>query len=145
MAMSDLIAFLTARLDEDAATALACLDINERVKVRRGLTPPRWLTSPDSSDITDAAGILRVRHTWVREGEHIARHDPARTLREVEADRKLLTAYDEVSRYDTDEPEPEFAHGRAVGLGEAVRMRAERFSDHPEYRTEWSPRTVRQP
>jgi Family of unknown function (DUF6221) len=63
----------------------------------------------------------------------------ARALREVEADRKLLAAYAEVAHMDHDEPEPEYAFGRAEGLGEAVRLRAARFSDHPDYRQEWRP------
>ena len=64
---------------------------------------------------------------------------PARVLRDVEADRKLLAAYAEVAYMDCDDPEPEYAYGRAKGLGEAVRLRVARFSDHPDYDPAWTP------
>jgi hypothetical protein len=35
--------------------------------------------------------------------------------------------------------EPEYAYGRADGLGEAVRQLAAVWSDHPDYRAEWKP------
>ncbi|MFD0353496.1 DUF6221 family protein [Streptomyces sp. NPDC127110] len=61
--MNDLVQFLRARLDEDAADAHAC-------------TGPRWRVEPDD-------GV---------NGPHIARHDPARVLAEVLAKRLLLNA-----------------------------------------------------
>jgi len=116
--MSDLVAFLKAQMDEDEAAANAA-----------------WGVEWDWRYIAQPFGERpSIAHTV-----HIARHDPARVLRDVEADRKLLAIYAEVADMDRDDPEPEYAYGRAVGLGEAVRLRAARFSDHPDYRQEWKP------
>ena len=88
--MDDLIAFIKARLDEDEAVALACISGMDQVRMRRGTPPPRWVPVEDSSDVRSEDGILRVKHTWVRERDHICRHDPARVLRDVEAKRAIL-------------------------------------------------------
>ncbi len=53
---------------------------------------------------------------------------PARVLRGVEADRKLLREYDLAYR-TAEEP----------GLLLAVKIRAARFSDHPDYDPGWKP------
>jgi Family of unknown function (DUF6221) len=132
--VSDPVAFATARLDE--AAALACLGINERVKIRRGVAPSRWLTSPDRSDITDEGGILRVRHTWVREGEHIARHDPARVLREVEAGRRIVARHRDCGDgmgYCGDG-----GHGGDVLCPDMADLLV-RWADHPDYDESWKP------
>jgi hypothetical protein len=70
---------------------------------------------------------------------YLVRFRPLRMLREVEADRALLAAYAKVAAYVTDDPEPEFAVGRAVGLDEAVRLRVAVHSEHTDYRPEWAP------
>ena len=119
---ADLIAFLNARLDEDEAAALA--NIGAGPGWQRGLgddergTGPKWpdYQTYDSDDLTAAT-------------EYIERFRPLRMLREVEADRKLLAAYADA---------PEFSDPW-IGLDFAVRIRAERFSDHPDYRQEWKP------
>src|SRR6266550_3786728 len=79
--MDDLVAFVTARLDEDEAAA--------RESYYEG---QRWLTEEE--------GVYRwpddeLVHTADRKADarHIARHDPARALREVEAKRAILDAY----------------------------------------------------
>jgi hypothetical protein len=133
--MSDLIAFLAARLNEVEATAKAVQD-------RSDPWPGQW--------VADGNHALRTYNGWVLATsipvgsefapgvlEHITLHDPADVLRDVEADRKLLAAYAEVAGMDRDDPEPEYAFGRAAGLGEAVRLRAARFSDHPDFQQEW--------
>ena len=142
---ADLIEFLRARLDEDEAG------------VRALKVPHDWHTGPgDDPDWTNECMVLmwppefhtpyeRDKH-WRGEtvadpetATHIARHDPARVLREVEAKRRVLDAYVEVAEMDTPDPEPEFAYGRAVGLGEVIRLLALPYNDHPDYRQEWAP------
>lgn len=70
--MSDLAAFLTARLDEDEAAAKAAWGTE---------WDWRYLVSPFREPCSTA-------HTV-----HIARHDPARVLRGVEAKRKILAEH----------------------------------------------------
>lgn len=69
---------------------------------------------------------------------HIAEHDPARVLREIDAKRQLLDAYAAVAENDVDEYE--YAHGWANALGHAVRLLAAAYADRPGYKAEeWSP------
>lgn len=90
-----LVEFLTAMLAEDGQIALATIDINARANMKRGKPTPRWLPEPGSTGICDETGTRIVAHTWVREREHIVRHDPARVLREVEAKRIIMREHDE--------------------------------------------------
>lgn len=61
----------------------------------------------------------------------------AQTLADIEADRALLAQYDEVAENDVNDVE--YAHGWANALGLAVRCRALRFADHPDYSETWRP------
>ena len=118
--MTDLITFLNARLDEDEAAARAALPIYgpgwrpENSKVA-GLGPARIWGKDSKRPVAEAARRVSAAH--------IARHDPARVLREVEADRKLIAAYEDV---------PEFSDPW-IGLDLAVRIRAAIWNDHPDY------------
>lgn len=73
--MSDLRAFLLARLDEDEAAA--------RVAV-----PGPWTVDGGTVYATHVTDEV-VRYTQ-DSADHIARHDPARVLREIEAKRRML-------------------------------------------------------
>jgi len=124
---TDLIAFLNARLDEDEAAAKA---------VRQ----PRNWHQGDESDPW-ASWDRDMIYMWPPEfhtpiesdkhwrglqadddhlAAHIARHDPARVLREVAAKRAILDAVGYDDREDV------AGHLAAV------------YSDHPDYRQEWA-------
>ncbi|HEY5987343.1 MAG TPA: DUF6221 family protein, partial [Streptosporangiaceae bacterium] len=63
--------------------------------------------------------------------DHIAHHDPARVLRDVKADRKLLQMIAWLDKYED---------GSAYGFAQTVlKIRAERFDDRPGWREEWRP------
>ncbi|MEU7331399.1 DUF6221 family protein [Streptomyces parvus] len=71
-------------------------------------------------------------------GAHIARHDPARVLREVEAKRRILAVHRPYV------PEPDQAClGCAGGIQfqfcPVVRLLGLPYADHPEYRDAWRP------
>lgn len=74
------------------------------------------------------------------DGEHIARHDPARVLRGVEAKRKLLNdlwfAGDVAEVLDW---EGNLIAGANDALNGLLRTLAAEWSTHPGYRQEWSP------
>ncbi|WP_351235122.1 DUF6221 family protein [Streptomyces sp. NPDC002133] len=74
---------------------------------------------------------------------HIALQDPSRTLARIRTYRVLLSEYAEVWDKDTDRPHDDFASGRAVGLGFAVRQLAAEFAGHPDYTAKWLPRYLR--
>jgi hypothetical protein len=69
----------------------------------------------------------------VQEAQHIARHDPARVLREVAAKRAVLDAY-------RAERDGGFGgSGFTEGLEFTLRHAAVAWDDHPGYREEWRP------
>ena len=114
----DLIEFLNARLDED----------EELVETIRsgGFPAPTWTTEPAKGgrweilrEADDPTPLGYVTHGR-REHVHIARHDPARVLREVTAKRAILDAV------GYDDREAVAGHLAAV------------YSDHPDYRKEWA-------
>ena len=122
-AVSDLIAFLNARYDEDEAAAKAADD-------------GPWTSSGPYVDAPGAGIILQARHT--EDAAHAARHDPGRVLREVEAKRAILASHVPVRH-----------EGRmvcATCLGSCtfwpcptLQQIAAVYSDHADYRPEWKP------
>ncbi len=71
---------------------------------------------------------------WKPEG-----HDPA--LADVAAKRQIVELYAEHAEYDDPDNSYEHASGRICGLGEAVRLLALPYAEHPAYRDEWKPDT----
>ena len=102
--MSDLAAFLKARLNEDEAAAKAAA-------IPDG---PEWsLPGPVPGEEQNA---------------HIARHDPARMLREVEAKRAILALLASAPVEDVN-----------VGIElEIQRHMAAVWSDHPDFDPAWN-------
>ncbi len=82
--MNDIIDHLNAWCDEDELVASACIT---KVNPSQG----EWTFG--EMQVRDDRGHLVVKHTWPNEGEHIARHDPARVLAEVEVVRQVISDY----------------------------------------------------
>ncbi|MCH0538366.1 helix-turn-helix domain-containing protein [Streptomyces sp. MUM 203J] len=120
-----LIAFLRARLDDTAAQAAKWHDLECEIHVR----PDEGLH----------AAIAASRMLEEVPGAVCDCGGPARILAEADAKRQLMDAYAEVVDMDAEGVEPEYAHGRAAGLGLAVRLLALPYADHPDYRGEWRP------
>lgn len=112
----DLVQWLTAQLDEDERVARVCSGDG------------KW----DERDIA-----IYGPHLGTEVLAHMARHDPARVLREIDAKRQLLDAYAAVAENDVNEVE--YAHGYANALGEAVRLLALPYADRPGYLEKWRP------
>jgi hypothetical protein len=75
---------------------------------------------------------------------HIARHDPARVLREVEAGRRLVMALIAAERYRAGADSlgnlaGSYAAGEHAGLMRAAEFRAAVYDDHPDYDEAWRP------
>jgi len=139
----DLIAFLKARRAEDQAAAMAATGTAWAWEAT-GDKDNSWAVGhvegedgrPLSGEIEHGQGIVidgvcESINGNLADAAHIARHDPARVLRDVEADRKLLAEYERSVR--------------AVGVGlsgqlhRVVLAKAAVHSDHPDYRPEWAP------
>lgn len=141
--MDDLIAFLRARLAEDERTARAVED-------RSAPWDGQWMADGNSAVRTLNGHVLFYRHgaAPLKPGltEHIARHDPARVLREVAAKRELLDEHQDVNDglcgtcVNSDWGYP--THGGSSPQNfpcRTLRLLALPYADHPEYREEWRP------
>ncbi|MFF8459107.1 DUF6221 family protein [Streptomyces albidoflavus] len=133
--MNDLITFLNARIDEDE-------------KAARGATPGPWEWrgeydepwQPASDGWLDYTGeyiaapggkgtLFGPGMTPHADAIHIARHDPARVLAEVEAKRSMIGR---ISNHA-------LIMGQDEVHGSLLRSLALPYSDHPDYRDEWRP------
>lgn len=116
----DILAFLRARLDEDEQLALSA-------------SPGPWRPDDEHDEVLAADGIV-VAEGFALSGQqlratvdHIARHDPTRVLAEVDAKRRIVTAYE---NYDNDAPE--------LDVPESVlRLLALPYASHPNYEECW--------
>jgi hypothetical protein len=163
----DLVAFLRARLTDDERAAKAAPDGPWGVAEARqegpwtvlgAFTPhERFNTASDTREITVrreqiagadlGAGGVRTRAA----AEHIARHDPARVLADVEAKRELvklhgravLRAGGGAQYFDTETVcrscEPNYQFRELSWPCTTLRLLALPYADHPDYRDEWRP------
>lgn len=172
--MDALIEFLRARLDEDEEIARAAsgrregqasdgehwrweyvhddkpidLDEADEIGVAFGVS----LRSVELYSVYSGVGdlphfVVQADEQEVRAARHIARHDPARVLAEVEAKRFLIA---EILGYES-EIDAEFGcqhNAQQIGAGEcrrnpgrimALRLMALPFDDHADYREDWRP------
>lgn len=123
-----LIAFISARLDEDEELSRDLL---------RGHPGP-W--SLDDSFVLDAAGntVIHDEFRWDAL-PYIARHDPARALREAEAGRRLLAELEKGIAAAIAAPDNPAVRAAVEALLWSASDRAAAWSGHPDYRPEWKP------
>lgn len=119
---SDLIAFIAARLDEDERAALAA-------------SPWPWSLNEEHDTVLAVDGevvaeAFALSSNQLRKtAEHIARHDPARVLREVKAKRATIESH----RWHGPDgcEENQFCP--------LLTAMAAAYADHADYRAEWAP------
>lgn len=128
-AVTELIDFIRARLDEDERTAH---------EARRG----PWHV--DGGTVY-ATHITDQIVDYTDSAEHVARHDPARVLAEVDAKRKMIALCGppliDVTPFGTAPdapPETVLGAGEPWGLP-VLHLLALPYADHPDYRAEWRP------
>lgn len=128
----DLVAFMNARLDEEGAAIKAIED---------GSAPwgGEWEADGDHALRTHNGWVLVSRPVTqpfaVGVLEHIARYDPARTFREVEAKRRLLRQFELRGNSVRATVKPPTG-----GVwDDLLRILALPYADHPDYRREWQP------
>ncbi|MBO2447582.1 hypothetical protein J4573_10830 [Actinomadura barringtoniae] len=127
--MSDLVDFLRARIDKDEALARACAAAPWRALPAGQIV----VDSPDSDAAPAPAPVASAENLTY--AEHIARHDPARVLRDVETRRRLIAEYEKN------------AWRASQGRGEqyvdpwetTLRLLAEVYDHHPAYQEAWRP------
>jgi hypothetical protein len=140
--VSGLGAFLRARLREDELGALAASPgpwkFHGVDSVSGGMfyDTTRTIGSVFYESLSDHDGtIVRhlLEHEADRNGEHIARHDPARALAEIAAKRAILATHDPVDPCD--------AHDVSLQSipCDTVRHLAVVYAGHPDYDETWRP------
>lgn len=137
--MDDLVQWLKAQLDADQQLA----------EDARAELDGRWayVESQDGNHkVVDSLGYSITEHYDVDAQPyfcepHIAAHDPARVLREIEAKRQIIAQY-----VNWDESTARAGLGadmRDVGVTEgleiALRLLTSAYSDRPGYKQEWAP------
>src|SRR6266702_3995963 len=131
--MDDLIAFLNARLGEDEAAATAALESEWFAHV----------TEFASADQYEAFGDLAVDYCqWLpdeADGAHVARHDPARVLREAASKRAHIRMWEAFAKNFTHIDETVFEFAKREALEDVLAHDAAAWGDHPDYRQEWKP------
>ncbi|MEU0374653.1 DUF6221 family protein [Streptomyces sp. NPDC006283] len=131
MVDADMVSFIDARLTEE-----------EQVAWDAG--GASWRCPADlPGEVHDRTSAIAFTVRGAGYDRHIALQDPARTLARIETSRVLLGEYVQVADRDSDRPDNDFASGRAVGLGFAVRQLAAEYAWHPGYKAKWLPRFIR--
>lgn len=148
--MSELVEFLRARLDEDEQVAREATNHTGRWRWDHGYgeqcndpeCPYGELVDEAEPGETIAGTVLMdvhgydVRESW-QGAEHIARHDPARVLAEVEAKRRTIRAHD---KWCQDQCEAIYPNvGPDAAYYWQMKLHAELYDDHPDYDEAWRP------
>lgn len=149
--MSNIVEFLRVRLDEDEALARAACDRESGewfMGDKWNVYQQKEVAPYEYSDTEE----LVVYGNMKEQSEHIARHDPARVLREVKAKRRTLGRHRRHAEvfpgsyagmpdscvgcgYTGDLEEP-----RTDRIDECPELRdmASAYDDHPDYNPAWS-------
>jgi hypothetical protein len=156
--MDDLVQWLRAQLDEDERIA--------RVAATLAVPTPGAMHWRSTEGLPDAGGgywcitttppddtvpVVELVGSGMSGGgvhdeavaRHIARHDPARVLREIDAKRGTIDRYEfacnEAARLDIDEEERESRVRVAAAFESCVLCLAVVYADRPGYLDAWRP------
>jgi hypothetical protein len=144
--MNELVAFLRARLDEDAEIANRWLyeygdQRSWRVVGGRRLTYGNGCSENVVAIDVDSK-VLYHERIYVKSDlddctEHIARHDPARVLADVDAKRQIIADCASI----LSDPPDTWGQGVPVLVLalDTLKNLALPFADHSDYRKEWKP------
>lgn len=136
---ADLVQFLRARLADDRAVAHEAALQRSKYAAWRAKETDVYTTeviiSGDAFHVADTGATYPGAEGYDEDAaraEHIARHDPARVLAEVDAKRQIV---DGVAGAD---PHGAYITGTFTAW-DALRLLALPYADHPDYREEWTP------
>lgn len=135
----NIVEFLKARLAEDESDARAAADVDGA----------RWNAADPFSgndfDRVEGSGDTTVGYD-MHSGTcpHVARHDPARVLREIASKRAIIAkleasdaGYGGGGSVDWSEL-PDARAGANYALWDALRALCTAYSDHPDFNADWS-------
>ncbi|WUI01493.1 DUF6221 family protein [Spirillospora sp. NBC_00431] len=129
----DLVEFLRDRLARDERIAQACAGAPWKA------TPAGTINTDVSEDEGEREPAFVATVENGAYAEHIARHDPSRTLREVAAARRIIDDYEKETWILTQgHGTPELEAARAARES-VLRLLALPYAVHPAYQEEWRP------
>lgn len=156
--MDEFVQWLTAQLDADAARATEAAD-NDSGEWFMGDKWNVYRAEDEAPDEDMETNTLVVYGNVKSQSEHIAEHDPARVLREIEAKRGIVAAYlppgedphpgqpcinydgqdpDEYDDYDSCFRHLE-ANKRLLRHDYVLRLLASAYEGRPGYQEAWRP------
>jgi hypothetical protein len=144
----DLVDFINARLDEDEQAARAVVSSHEREpRLVPCVAAADWSHRYDSDDyggteVADGAGHVIVPMSYesgALQRIHIARHDPARVLAEVDAKRRIIAEHQASAEFMNRPENRHIPAGETHGLYTALKMLALPYDQHPDYQEQWRP------
>jgi uncharacterized protein DUF6221 len=128
--VDDLVEFLRDRYDED-----------EQVACNAAADHPTWTYDPERFAVyTEGYPIASHRFgdpLTDADGTHIALHDPARVLHDVESKRRILDQCE--SALSVEHPIPHDKTGAAALASMTLVFLALPYADHPDFREDWRP------
>lgn len=139
--IADLLVFFHARLDEQEAAAAAAGGTSEGWQALGTGVYSAASVDDDVPPLVTVGPEVGGSDKDAARAEHIALHDPAHVLREVEATRGLLKQYTapEASKGLPGAFNRYAASTQRMAVEMAVRHLAQAHADHPDYRPEWRP------
>lgn len=157
MSVSEIVKFLEARLAEDEAIALKAGGSEAEWLYRAEYDNETgnevvWANSRSEDNFGGSAKpfVTYRRHVTMDhegclpavdedDGTHIARHDPARILREVAAKRAIVKAYEDadIRAHDTYGGYEDILNGESNGLERALELLTATYSNHPDFDPDW--------
>ena len=150
--MNDLAQFLRARLDEDERIARrACEAAQASWRLGEGYddeTVLWWPPEPRVAQKERELGLPVVSDVWrgqtiYGDGQgiapHIARHDPARVLAEVDGKRRIVAYAEQRAAIKQGEDDSDWENIQEMALDAVLRSLALAYATHPDYRDTWRP------
>jgi len=150
--VTGIVDFINARLDEDERGAVRAggreWEVGPAFGARENMVRIReqgaFVDSVGSCAETWAfVGQVASIPNWRENAQHIARHDPARVLAEVDAKRRIIALADEASGLDMSVDNDRRVAPRDMAaepyVGDLIlRALALPYVGHPDYREEWT-------
>ena len=119
---ADLVAFLREQLDAE----------EQEARDTAAEWGTAWTVNEEMATVQSNTGADVVAEDAPL--QYIARHDPARALPEIDAKREVVRLAERA--YDYHET---FMNGFAAAIEGALRLFAQAYVHHPDYRPEWAP------
>lgn len=127
----NIVEFLKARYDEDEQVARAAASGSWWAVDAGEYGAEVYTTGEVVAASREGGGV------GLEDAVHIARHNPDRVLREIEAHRSIVAFYEALN----DHPMRSDAafHWQRLAMKQTVRKLARIYADHPDFDPEWVP------